>query len=223
MPMADPSPADPATLAQIRRLPHSIRPVVVCDVDEVVLHFIRHLEIFLDRQGFAFAEPVYRLKGNIRRRDGSLADDATVQSLIAGFFEDECGNQQLVDGAAEALDALSASADIVLLTNLPGAANRPVRQRLLAEYGIAYPLVTNVGPKGGAVAAIASGRSGPLVFIDDSPLNIRSVRASLAGAVLVHFVADPRFLASCEPIEGVGLKTNDWAEVRTYIEALLQA
>src|SRR5690606_8312138 len=103
-PVTDPTPTDPATLAQIRNLPHSVRPVVVCDVDEVVLHFIRHLEIFLDRQGFAFSEPVYRLKGNIRKKDGSFADDSTVQGLITGFFEDECGNQQLVDGAAEALD-----------------------------------------------------------------------------------------------------------------------
>ncbi len=147
------------------------------------------------------------------------ADDI-VRRMILEFFEAHAGNQRLVPGAADALRSLSQLADIVLLTNLPGSANKPVRQALLASHGISYPLITNRGPKGGAVAALAAGRRQPVVFIDDSPSNLRSVRASLADAVLIQFIADKRFLDKAEPLDGLHLKTNDWSRTRAYIEGL---
>lgn len=219
--MPEPHPVQPDTLVQIAALPKGTRPLIVCDIDEVVLHFIIHLEEFLARHGYRFDSHVYKLNGNISSADGAPASNDTVRSMIRGFFDVHAGEQRPVDGAAESLNALAELADIVLLTNLPGGHNKPIRASLLERHGISFPLVTNSGPKGGAVAALAAGRREGVIFIDDSPSNLRSVKASLADAVLIQFIADPRFLATAEPLEGIGLKTNDWRRTRAYIEGLL--
>lgn len=220
--MAEPTTANPHTLAQIVELRRTNRPLIICDVDEVILHFISHLEAFMGKQGFRFTDHRYRLTGNIVDENGKPASKDAVRALLSTFFDVHTANQRPVDGAADALAALSIRADIVLLTNLPGQHNKPGREKLLADHGIRFPLVTNSGPKGGAVSALAGGRHEPVVFIDDSPTNLRSVQSSYAGAKLIQFIADERFLASADPIAGIHLKTNDWGQTRTYIEDLLE-
>ncbi|MXN64151.1 hypothetical protein GR183_04490 [Stappia sp. GBMRC 2046] len=219
--MPEPTTVDPHALAQIAGLPRTDRPLIICDVDEVVLHFISHLEIFMGKQGYRFTDHRYRLNGNIVGTDGTALPKDAVRALLTGFFDAHTANQRPVDGAAQALATLSNRADIVLLTNLPGRHNKPVRENLLANHGIRFPLVTNSGPKGGAVSALAAGRRQPVVFIDDSPTNLRSVQSSYARATLIQFIADERFFASADPIEGIHLKTNDWRHTCTYIERLL--
>lgn len=218
--MSEPHSIEPATLAQIRAIPRGSGPLVICDIDEVVLHFIVHLEDYLAERGFSFITHRYQLAGNIAGPDGRLAADDIVKRLVQEFFDANAGNQKPIPGAAEALSSLSRLAEVVLLTNLPGPANKPVRQALLASHGISFPLITNRGPKGGAVAALAAGRRRPVVFIDDSPSNLRSVRATLADAILIQFIADQRFLDQAEPLDGLHLKTNDWRQTRAYIERL---
>ncbi|NRG19176.1 hypothetical protein HPQ64_15905 [Rhizobiales bacterium] len=195
--------------------------MIICDVDEVILHFISHLEDFMGKQGFRFTDHRYRLNGNIVDDDGKPASRDAVRALLSTFFDTHTANQRPVHGAADALAALSIRADIILLTNLPGQHNKPVREKLLADHEIRFPLVTNSGPKGGAVSALAGGRRAPVIFIDDSPTNLRSVQSSYAGATLIQFIADERFFASADPIAGIHLKTNDWRQACNFIEELL--
>lgn len=220
--MSEPTPVLPDVLTQIRALPSSDRPLVICDVDEVILHFIRHLEVFLDAREMVFQNHQYRLTGNISRR-GSLepVGAADVRRHIQEFFDDAAGRQELVQGADVALGELSGSWDVVLLTNLPGSHNKPAREQLLAKFGIPFPVVCNSGPKGGAVAALAAGRPRPVVFIDDSPTNHGSVHASLPSCSQIQFVADPRFLAQVTPEAHIDLLTGDWQETSAYINAIL--
>lgn len=224
--MSEPTPVLPATLEQIRQL-HEMhpaqpgRPLVICDVDEVVLLFLAHLEEHMGRSGHRFLSHEYKLTGNIADAAGTLLEATVVRALIQAFFDEWVELQKPVPGASDALASLAGAADVVFLTNLPGAWNREGRIRTLTSHGMAYPLVTNSGPKGGAVAALAAGRSAPVVFIDDSPSNIRSVRDSHAGSTLVHFIADQRFFAGAEDIEGTGLKTHDWRTATTYIRQVI--
>ncbi len=220
--MSQPTPVLPQTLAQIRALAERrpadpLRPLVICDVDEVVLHFLAPLESHLGDHGCRFVTHEYRLAGNIADADGRLLDPVAVRGLIASFFEAWTHRQTPVDGAAATLRALAGEADIVFLTNLPGETNRDTRIANLASHDMDYPLVTNSGPKGGAVAALAAGRRAPVVFIDDSPTNISSVRDSYALGTLVHFIADRRFFAGAGEIDGVALKTHDWHDAGAYI------
>lgn len=137
------------------------RPLLICDVDEVVLHFIQPFEGWLESRGLRFLSHRYKLAGNIAGADGAPLDQARIGPLLQDFFDASVGQQQAVDGAADALARLSAHADVVFLTNLPGSWNEATRGRTLARAGMDYPLFTNTGPKGAAAARLAAGRRAP--------------------------------------------------------------
>lgn len=220
--MPEPTPVLPEVLAQIRALPASDRPLIICDVDEVILHLIAPLEEYLAANGLRFLDHTYRFTGNIAPlgADTPVAADQVRHHLLA-FFDAYSHRQSMVANANAALEELSVDWEIVLLTNLPGAHNKPVRETLLGGMGIPYPVLTNSGPKGGAVAALAGGRQHPVVFIDDSPTNHRSVQASLPTSVQIQFIADPRFLNSIDPEPHIDLLTGDWGETSRFIKAIL--
>ena len=222
--MPEPTQVLPEVLAQIQALPVSSRPLIVCDVDEVVLHLIAHLEDYLHARDLAFLKYDYRLTGNIARQDNRqpLSSD-DVRRLLLDFFDEVSHHQEMVPGAGDALNALSLDWDVVLLTNLPGGHNKPVREKLLNTLGISFPLLTNSGPKGGAVAALSSGRPAPVVFIDDSPTNHASVHATLPSAVQIQFIADARFLKAAERAGHIDLLSGDWQETAAFIGAILQS
>ncbi|GGB58712.1 hypothetical protein GCM10011316_33490 [Roseibium aquae] len=220
--MSEPGRASRSVLDQIERLPLSSRQLIICDVDEVVLHLIRHLEAYLHGEGLVFLRPEYRLTGNIARIDDPTPLSADhVKRHIQAFFDGHTHRQELVEGAEMALTGLAEHWDVIFLTNLPGPHNKQIRESLLASRGLPFPVVTNTGPKGGAVAALAARRQGPVVFIDDSPANHQSVRASLPSAVQIQFVADQRFREMVEPEPFIALLTGDWDETTAFIERIL--
>ena len=221
--MHEPRPASRQVLDQISALPQSDRPLIVCDVDEVILHMAAHFETFLRAQDLVFLSHSYRLTGNIARTGTtSPISSEDVRRLINQFFDEESHRQELVPGADEALSMLSEDWDVILLTNLPGAHNKPVRERLLDSFGIPYPVVTNSGPKGGPVSALAAGRPSPVVFIDDSGINHASVNASLPASIQIQFIADDRFRAEMSPEDHIDLFTGDWDQTRQFIGGILQ-
>jgi hypothetical protein len=210
-----------ATLAGLDALSLGDRPLVVCDVDEVVLHFLKPLEAWLDRRGLWLHAVSYGLTGNIKRKGSADAipkDD--VAQLLIDFFDDEVGRQDAVEGAGAALANLAGRADVVLLTNVPHH-HRDRRMENLAAHGLGFPVVTNDGPKGPALARLAARATGPIVFIDDSPTNLKSVLAAVPEVHAIQFVADERFLALAPDVPGARLKTNRWPEVETYVAALV--
>ncbi|EEA91913.1 hypothetical protein [Pseudovibrio sp. JE062] len=219
------STASASTLQQISLIEKRAHPLLICDVDEVLLQFIPHLERFMADHGISFKETAYRLKANMvyTQSGENLSDDACM-AIIHDFFESEVGRQEAVPHAAEQLERLSKLCDIIILTNLPGTHNKPARENLLKSLGMGYPLVTNDGPKGGAVAALCAERAHhPVIFIDDSPTNILSVGKSTPHVQLVHFIADPRFYATSSDLPNVALKSNCWKETGDFIENLLVA
>lgn len=221
--MPEPHPVLPETLAQIRQLEPSSRPLVICDVDEVILHMIRPMEAYFSEAGLRFLEKTYTLSGNIARTgETSPLSKEEVHRLIHAFFDAWVHAQEMVEGANKALRELSDHFDIVLLTNLPGVQRKQTRIDLLKTYDIDYPLLTNSGPKGGAVAALAAGREGPTVFIDDSSLNQASVHASLPGATLIQFIADDTFRQNHAPDDHIDLLTGDWVETTRFIKAIVE-
>ncbi|WP_417688913.1 hypothetical protein [Roseibium sp.] len=221
--MPEPHPASRHVLDQIEALPRSDRPLVICDVDEVVLHLIPHLERYLDTLGLAFLNHEYKFAGNIAQKaDGTVVPKTLVSRHLADFFDAESHRQEMVPGADRALRQISKTHEVILLTNLPGGHNKPIREKLLAGMDIPYPVLTNSGPKGGAVAALAGGRPAPVVFIDDSPTNHSSVNASLPSASLIQFIADERFRSNVAPEPHIDLLTGDWQETADFIASLLE-
>ncbi|MCE1235768.1 MAG: hypothetical protein LWW93_05355 [Hyphomicrobiales bacterium] len=203
------------------------RPLLVVDVDEVVLGFIAPLSAFLERHGFQLMPRSFAITGNVTRAGGGQAiGGELVRELIAAFFAREVENQPPVEGAIATLARLAAATDPVLLTNVP-AAQAARRAAHLAELGVGAPMIANDGPKGPALARLAQaaravgGDELPVIFVDDGPNHLASARGAVAGVRLVHFVADPVWFAMAPTVGGTWLKTRDWDAVEAAIRRLL--
>lgn len=203
----------------------SARPLFVVDVDEVVLRFVAPLERFIAARGYALLPRSFALTGNIVRAGGDDAVSAAeVKTLIAAFFAEEVERQEPVDGALDALARLQAHGDVLLLTNVPASA-ADGRRRCLARHGLDLEVIANDGLKGPALARLLIERPPlgprPVVFVDDGPSHLASVRDAVADVRLVHFVDDERWFRMAPDVPGTWLKTRDWAEVMARLAPLL--
>lgn len=199
------------------------RPLIVCDVDEVLAAFMADFDVFLGARALYFSYESYRLAGNIRRRDDDNSiNGEEIRALIADFFAARTEALAPVPGAAEALRALARRARIVVLSNIPEA-QRAARARWLDRHGFAYPLVANSGTKGPAVAELAARAAAPCFFIDDSPRHHRAVAEIAADVRRLHFVADPRLDRLLDPPPECHHRLESWAALRATIEAELAA
>lgn len=210
------------TREQIAKLSIGARPLVICDVDEVVVHFTRELEAYLTDHDLWLDTSSFALSGNVRRRaDNAPLENERVGELIERFFADRTLHMQPIDGAVEALLHFAEAADVVMLTNLPHEAGE-LRRRNLAGHGLPFPVITNSGPKGPAVKALAGLCDAPAVFIDDSPGFIASAFEHAPDVHLVHFLHDERFAAHLAPFDFVSLRTGSWGEARPHVLNLIR-
>lgn len=195
------------------------RPLVVCDIDEVVLHYLDSFDAFLRANSHQLVAESFRLHGNVRRLDdGVPASTEEVDDFQDAFFSTQDIWQKPVDGAHAALTSLSRQADIVFLTAMPPR-YRDVRSKLLTEHGFHWPMVASEDAKGPLVARLAEGRTGPLAFVDDIVTNHRSVADHAPHCLLVHLMANQAFRALApDPGESVRQAT-DWPDAQSIIEA----
>jgi hypothetical protein len=194
------------------------RPLVICDVDEVVVHFTRDFEDYLKHQDLWLdASDLQRLNGSIKRADTLEAvDEKNSYKLVADFFAKRTKTMQAIDGAVEGLLALAREADVVMLTNLPHEAGED-RRHNLARLGLPFPVVTNSGLKGHAIRHLVRDLQAPAVFIDDSSSFIASAYEHAPHVHLVHFLQDPRFAKHTAHLDFVSLRTNSWDVVLPHI------
>lgn len=210
------------TLAQLETLTFSDRPLVICDVDEVIVHFTRDFEDYIGLEDLWLDTSSFALNGNIRcRRTGAAAEDHRVASLIDRFFDERTRHMAPIDGAIDSLLHIGEVADVVLLTNLPHSAGDHRRENL-ADHGLPYPVITNSGPKGPAIRdLLRRARKPSAVFIDDSPAYIASAYEHAPEVQLVHFLHDERFARHIEPLDYVSLRTASWTEAKPHILGLI--
>ncbi|NLH80497.1 MAG: hypothetical protein GX458_06605 [Phyllobacteriaceae bacterium] len=202
------------------------RPLLVVDVDEVVLRFVAPFSAFLETRGFRLHPRSYALGGNVTRAGGdqAVAGDV-VQRLIGDFFFAAVDDQPAVADAIAVLERLRAVADPVLLTNVP-AAQAERRAAHLGRLGLTAPMIANAGAKGPAVARLAAGARAvggvdlPVIFVDDGPTQLASARGAVGDLRLVQFVADPVWFALAPEIPGIWLRTRLWTEVEAAITAI---
>lgn len=214
------NPSD-TTLEQISLLQlNKTRPLLLCDVDEVVVHFLRGLEGWLDKNGMWLDPASFALNGNIKHKhDNRPLEEEHVGPAIMSFFEEFTETLEVIDGAVPALQALSEHGDIVMLSNLPSEF-RQERISNLASHDLTFPVVTNSGPKGPAIAAIAAEHSGPVVFIDDHIGYLKSASEYLPSANLVHFMQDERFGRHVTQEDYIHHRTDNWQDAHRHIEAV---
>lgn len=195
----------------------SDRPLVVCDVDEVVLEFLEPFDAFLRSRDHQLTPASFRLHGNIRHLVNDVpASDDLVDQFQEHFFASQDQWQNPVEGAHEALSALSGHADIIFLTAMPPR-HTEVRRRLLNEYGLHFPMIATEEAKGPVVAELSAGRAAPVAFLDDIFYNLHSVRTHAPHCLLINIMANRAFRALApEPGEGV-FKAEDWPHAQRLI------
>lgn len=197
------------------------KPAVICDVDEVVVHFIRDFEDFISMENLGLrhgnpSEPYVLFDTSTK----SPIPATRVSNLIDDFFLHRTRNMKSIAGAVEGLQSLESGASIVMLTNLPHFAGDD-RRANLASLGLDYPVITNSGPKGPAILNIASRTKAPVVFIDDSQHFIQSAYDQAPHVHLVHFLHDERFSKFVPELDYVSLRSDNWHDVKTHTARLL--
>lgn len=199
------------------------RPLIVCDVDDVVLQFIDPFQLFLQSRDCEFLPRSFRLHGNIvSKADGVAIEDQQVSQLIEAFFEAQELWQTPLDTVVQTLERLSEEADILFLTAMPPRFQEQ-RRRLLDRTGLLFPLLASEQPKGPIVHALHASRSLPVVFIDDMARNLHSVRDHVADCLLIHLMPNSpvhRFApAAADDIT----RATDWVHAAELIEAHFHA
>jgi hypothetical protein len=197
------------------------RPLIICDVDDVVVHFLRGFDTILAQTGHVLEVNSFALNGNIIHRDTRSEMPADqVSQIIDDYFINQTEHMEVIEGAAESLLSLSGKATVVMLTNLPHH-SRDKRIRNLAKHGLPFPVITNSGPKGPAIKHLAGLTSAPSVFVDDSPSFVASSFEFAPEVKIVHFLHDERFKRLNKPLEFVSHTTGEWGDARRHIEELI--
>jgi hypothetical protein len=211
------------TLAQLEALEiERGRPLIAVDVDDCLAVFVDHLHRYIGTLGYEMRLERYELEGSMfpLGSDAALPFEECI-GLIHRFFEQECARQEAVPGGAEALERLSADAQIVILTNVPGFAGETRRQNL-AGLGIPWPVVVNTGGKGRAMAWLAAAADAPTAFVDDSVRQIESVAKHAPDVVRLHF-AGAEFIRRLFPeCAGATRQVHDWDKAERVLRAELR-
>jgi len=192
------------------------RPLVISDADEVLLQFMRQFEIYLDRNDMWIDLSSFRLQGNIKYKGSDEVVVMKNRNIIDDFFAAETLNFSPVEGAAEALTALSKEVQIIILTNLP-LAQKSERQINLSKHGMDYPVIVGSGLKGPAVKSLGEKINAPLFFLDDIPHNINSVAEYVPTSGRIHMIADPRLSKLIGAAEGASARIDQWQEAQAWI------
>jgi hypothetical protein len=198
-----------------------MRPLLICDCDEVLLHMVRHFGTWLgEAHGIDFRADGTAFHQAMTRRDGGPAPtQEEIWSLLGGFFPGEMARQTLVPGAAEALAALAATADVVILTNLADHCRQP-RIDQLARFGIHHRVECNQGGKGEPVARLVAEHGGPVtVFVDDLWVHHDSVARHAPGVHRLHMISEPQVARNTPPAPAAHARIDDWAEAQAWIAA----
>lgn len=201
-----------------------MKPLLICDCDEVLLHMVRHFGTWLrESHDIAFAPNGGDFATSMRRADGSVPSAEEMWGLLGGFFPAEMERQTLVPHASEALASLAGTADIVILTNLSDSC-RTARIDQLARFGIAHRVECNQGGKGDPVARLVAEHGDPVtVFVDDLAVHHDSVARHAPHVHRLHMVAEPTLAPNVPPAPAAHARIDDWREAQTWIAARFAA
>jgi hypothetical protein len=202
-----------------------MKPLLITDCDEVLLHMVRHFGVWLDEaHDIDFTPNGGDFATSMRRRaDQALVEREEMWALLNGFFPEQMDRQTLVPHAREALAALAEYAEIVVLTNL-GDHCREHRIAQLATHGIAHRVECNQGPKGPPVAKLVAEMGAPVaVFVDDLAVHHESVAKHAPQVHRLHMIAEPRLAPDVPAAPHAHARIDDWREAQRWIEAVFAA
>jgi hypothetical protein len=196
-----------------------MKPLLITDCDEVLLHMVRHFGEWLgDTHDIDFALNGSDFTESMRRRgDGSTLEPQEMWALLDGFFPAEMERQTLVPHAREVLGRIAEVADIVVLTNLQDHC-RDHRITQLATHGIVHRVECNQGGKGAPVAKLVAEHGASVaVFVDDLAVHHESVAKHAPDVFRLHMVAEPSLAPNVPPAPHAHARIDDWRAAEGWI------
>jgi hypothetical protein len=196
-----------------------IRPLLITDCDEVLLHMVvpfaewldevHHIHFDLESGNFVDA---------LRHKATGLPlESAGIWPLLRGFFETEMHRQYPIDGAIAALHQIAEHADIVVLTNLTDE-ERDLRIAQLRAVGVEFPVFTNQGGKGELLTKIVADYGASIVvFVDDLAHNHISVAEHAPDVFRLHMVGEPRLAPQIKTPKAAHARIDDWPSATRWI------
>lgn len=199
------------------------RPLIITDCDEVLLHMVVPFRDWLDE-----AHDVHFSLENIgfvdalrRKACGTVLEEGEVWALLRAFFATEMHRQLPITGALEALERLSAIADIVVLTNIHEEAHERRIDQLRAV-GLHHPVHWNQGGKGGPARRLIDAYGATqVVFIDDLSQHHGSLARHAPMAWRLHMVGEPLLARHVEPAPMAHARIDRWQQAEQWIRERL--
>jgi hypothetical protein len=198
-----------------------MKPLLICDCDEVLLHMVRHFGVWLgETHDIEFIPNGGDFATSMKRRDGTPAPSREeMWGMLDQFFPAEMDRQTLVPHAREALATLSEIADVVILTNLTDICRQP-RIEQLAKFGIEHRVECNQGGKGGPVARLVAEHGDPVtVFVDDLGVHHESVAKHAPQVHRLHMISEPAMAPNVPKAPAAHARIDDWREAEAWIAA----
>jgi hypothetical protein len=201
------------------------RPLIITDCDEVLMHMVVPFAQWVDEaHGVEFRMEDASFAGALKRKScGTPLEALEVWPLLDSFFRHEMPRQQPIAGAIEAMQALAAIADIVILTNV-GPEHQERRAEQLAAVGLTAPVIGSRGGKGEPVAALLADYAPSIaLFIDDLPQHHASVAEHAPDVWRLHMVGEPAIADKIEPARHAHARIDDWTAAHDWIAQRLTA
>ncbi len=196
------------------------KPLLIVDADEVIVYFVQPFSNYLRKVGWEIKLRGYRLDDAITSiQHRHVANKETYQSLIRNFIRDETHRQPVALQAKETLKKAAENWQIVILSNVPHAAYYD-RLQNLANLDIPYPLVSNAGGKGTALAKLASLTESQTVFIDDNPFQIQDAALHAPTISTIHFTACDIVRSTMPYSEYATYRAQSWKEVGIILKKI---
>lgn len=202
-----------------------MRPLLITDCDEVLLHMVKHFGVWLDEaHAIDFAPDGGDFANALSRRDGaSPPTREEMWGLLGEFFPAEMHRQTLVPHAVEALARIADLADVVVLTNLADECRQP-RIDQLAAHGIRHRVECNQGGKGTPVARLVAEYSPSVtVFVDDLAVHHESVARHAPAVHRLHMISEPSMAANVAQAPSAHARIDDWRDAADWICARFAA
>ncbi|WP_174801694.1 hypothetical protein [Martelella limonii] len=186
------------------------RPLVVVDVDEVVLQFLEPFKAFLKANDHELVLRTFSLNGNVTSLEtGAAIPDSGVGAFLSAFYDAQEDWQHPFETARETLEGISEIADVLLLTAMPPQ-HRDARRRLLARHGFRFPLIASEEPKGEVLRSLCARHPPALIFVDDMLYNCRSVSECLPGALTINLLINEDYRAMAPKTEAPSVVATGW-------------
>lgn len=197
-----------------------MKPLLICDCDEVLLHMVRHFGVWLDEaHDVEFDLSSHDWAQAMKPRDGSILTPEAMWGYLDGFFPAEMDRQTLVPHARESLALLAEQADIVILTNLRDHC-REHRIAQLDAHGIVHRVECNQGGKGRPVKRLVEEHGASVaVFVDDLATHHESVARIAPQVFRLHMVSEPQLAPHVPVAPHAHARIDDWREAQRWISA----